>query len=245
MQLERGMKMNDSIFLALDFPTWEETNHFLTTNNLAGVPVKVGMELFFREGPVVVERLRANGHPVFLDLKLHDIPTTIYKAMRNLARLDVTYVNVHGFGGSAMIAAAKEGLVDGAGTLELPKLLVVTLLTSMDQTVLTNELIVDKPLDEMVIQLAQLGKGAGADGVVCSAQEVARLKQQLGSDFLAVTPGIRLSETSADDQKRIATPSEAKGFGADALVIGRSITKATNPKAMYKKAIEEWNHDIS
>lgn len=242
MQLERGMKMKNSIFLALDFPTWEETNDFLEKNKLAGVPVKVGMELFYREGPIVIERLRANGHPIFLDLKLHDIPTTIYKAMRNLASLDVTFVNVHGFGGSKMIEAAKQGLEDGSVNGNIPKLLVVTLLTSMDQEVLTNELQVNQPLSEMVVDLSALGKEAGADGVVCSAQEVTKMKQQLGNDFLAVTPGIRLAATSTDDQKRVATPKVAKQAGADALVIGRSITQATNPQAMYNKAIEEWKH---
>lgn len=242
MQLERGIKMQNPIFLALDFPTWEMTENFLAKHDLAGVPVKVGMELFYREGPIVIEKLRTQGHPIFLDLKLHDIPTTIYKAMRNLAKLDVEFVNVHGFGGSAMIEAAKEGLIDGAITKNPPKLLAVTLLTSMDQCVLSNELKVNKPVEGQVIHLAKLAYNHGADGVVCSAQEVAVLKQKIGSEFLAVTPGIRLTDTTTDDQKRIATPIDAKQAGADALVIGRSITKAKDPLAMYNQAIKEWNY---
>jgi len=234
--------MQQPIYLALDFPTWEETDRFLQTNDLDGVPVKVGMELFYREGPAVIEQLKKRNHPIFLDLKLHDIPTTIYKAMKNLAKLEVDMVNIHGFGGSAMIAAAKQGLIDGSNQAQVAKLLVVTVLTSMDQDVLEQELSIQQPVEKLVTDLALLGKHNGADGVICSAHEAQVIKQACGNDFLAVTPGIRLTDTANDDQKRIATPTFAKKQGVDSLVIGRSITAATEPHVMYKKAIKEWDH---
>lgn len=242
MQLERGMSMQQPIYLALDFPTWEQADHFLETNKLAGVPVKVGMELFYREGPVVIEHLKKRNHPIFLDLKLHDIPTTIYKAMRNLANLGVDMVNIHGLGGSAMIKAAKQGLIDGSNQMQTPKLLVVTMLTSMDQETVEQELAIQQPIETIVTNLALLGKGNGADGVVCSAHEAKAIKRACGDDFLAVTPGIRLTNTANDDQKRVATPVFAKEQGADALVIGRSITASENPTETYQQAVKEWNH---
>lgn len=237
------MHMKPPIYLALDFPTWQETETFLNENQLHGVPVKVGMELFYREGPPVIKALQQHRHPIFLDLKLHDIPTTIYKAMKNVAALGVDFVNVHGLGGADMIRAAKQGLIDGSQQNDKqPKLLVVTVLTSMNQATVTNELQIDQPVEELVTHLANIGKDNGADGVVCSAHEVAQIKAQCGEAFLTITPGIRLNETEQHDQKRVATPQTAHQLGSDYIVIGRSITKAAYPNAMYQQAIKEWNH---
>lgn len=232
--------MKNSIYLALDFPDWKTAEHFLLENGLQGVPVKVGMELFYREGPSMIEKLKINGHNVFLDLKLHDIPTTVERAMRNLAVLDVDMVNVHAFGGSDMIKRAKEGLLSGGG--EHIKLLAVTILTSMSEETMQHELGVRNSLQEQVTKLAKLSKDSGANGVVCSVHEVEKIKEVCGEGFLTVTPGIRLEKTSPDDQHRTATPKQAKAFGTDYLVIGRSITKAEHPKQAYEQAIKEFLH---
>jgi len=232
--------MNKPIYLALDFTNWQETKYFLEKNKLVQVPVKVGMELFYREGPDVIKRLRDRGHEIFLDIKLHDIPTTIYKAMKNIAKLDVALTNVHGLGGGEMIRAAKEGLIDGAKGTRTPELLAVTLLTSIHEEMLETELKINHPIEETVVHLAKLAQTNGADGVVCSAHEVRALKAICGEKFLAVTPGIRLLNSGSDDQKRVATPKIARENGADALVIGRSITLAENPKQAYIMAKEEW-----
>ncbi|MBU5594617.1 orotidine-5'-phosphate decarboxylase [Amphibacillus sp. MSJ-3] len=233
--------MNRPIYLALDFKNWQETELFLVKYQLDQVAVKVGMELFYREGPDVVKRLRDRGHEVFLDIKLHDIPTTIYKAMKNIAKLDVALTNVHGLGGGEMIQAAKAGLLDGANGSNIPDLLAVTLLTSIQEEVLKQELKIQSSVEETVVHLAKLAQDNGADGVVCSAHEVKALKAVCGDQFLAVTPGIRLLNSHSNDQKRVATPSLAKRNGADALVIGRSITLADHPKKAYLTAKEEWN----
>ncbi|GAB2561328.1 orotidine-5'-phosphate decarboxylase [Gracilibacillus alcaliphilus] len=233
--------MKQPFFVALDFRTAQEAQDFITQHQLEGVPVKVGMELFYREGRTMIDWLRAHGHPIFLDLKLHDIPTTVEKAMFNLADLGVDIVNVHAAGGTKMIQAAKRGLAAGAKT-KIPKLIAVTVLTSMDQFTLENELYVKQPLEEAVKRLALLTKESEADGVVCSAHEVPIIKETCGEDFLTVTPGIRLLDSSKDDQQRVATPQLAKQLGADYLVIGRSITQAANPKENYQRVTEEWNN---
>lgn len=235
--------MND-IYLALDFPTWEETNQFINQHKLHGVPVKVGMELFYREGPDVIKRLKENNHPIFLDLKLHDIPTTVHRAMKNLAKLEVDIVNVHALGGSEMIKQAKDGLLNGSKHNYQTKLIAVTILTSFDTETMNNELLLPGQLTDQAVHLAKLAKQGGADGVVCSVHEASDIKTACGSSFLTVTPGIRLKESARDDQKRIATPQYAREHGADILVIGRSITNAGNPYNTYEQAIEEWNHGI-
>jgi len=214
-----------SVFVALDFPTWTETERFLKENNLAGVPVKVGMELFYREGPAIIEKLQAGNHPIFLDLKLHDIPNTVHQAMKNIAALNVDMVTTHAIGGKEMIYQAKQGLA-GSST----KLMAVTILTSMDNNVLGQELGLSGNVEENVIRFAALAKEAGADGVVSSVHEVPVIKKHCGDDFLSITPGIRLADSSQDDQKRVATPEKAKELGSDFLVVGRSITKAENPR---------------
>ncbi|UOQ85516.1 orotidine-5'-phosphate decarboxylase [Gracilibacillus salinarum] len=233
--------MNKPFFLALDFRTGDEVKDFLQSNDLAEAPVKVGMELFYREGPAIISWLNERNHSIFLDLKLHDIPTTVEKAMYNLADLGVDIVNVHAAGGSEMIKAARRGLEAGANG-KVPKLIAVTVLTSMDEDILQKELYVNQSVEEAVQRLALLTKESGADGVVCSAHEVPAIKEVCGKDFLTVTPGIRLADVHNNDQKRVATPALAKQNGADYLVIGRSITQANSPKANYQRVLEEWDH---
>lgn len=234
--------MNQSVYLALDFPNWEETKHFLHTNQLAGVPVKVGMELFYREGPKIIEYLKQDNHAIFLDLKLHDIPTTVMKAMRNIAKLDVEMVNVHALGGAEMIKRAKEGLT--VGNSGKTKLIAVTLLTSMDKQAMNTELHIPGEVDEKVSHFARFASSNGADGVVCSVHETERIKTECGTSFLTVTPGIRLNGTEDNDQKRIASPKFAKKQGTDYIVVGRSVTKAVNPKMAYERVIKEWDNGI-
>lgn len=233
--------MTTSIYVALDFPSWTEANQFLENNQLVGIPVKVGMELFYREGPAFIEKLKKKNHPIFLDLKLHDIPTTVKKAMKNIATLEPDIVNVHALGGAKMIQAAKEGLLSASGNLKT-KLIAVTLLTSHDNRLMNDELLIPGKITENVVHYAQLAKDNGADGVVCSVHEAKQIKEACGSEFLTVTPGIRLEDSASDDQIRIATPAFAKRNGADRLVIGRSITKANEPLEAYKRAVEEWEN---
>mgnify|MGYP001481509060 FL=1 len=233
--------MDKPLFLALDFATGDRAKNFIREHSLQGIPVKVGMELFYREGPEIVTWLKDNGHELFFDLKLHDIPHTVEKAMANLAQLGVNMVNVHALGGSQMIQAAKRGLEKGA-VHELPKLMAVTLLTSMDEETLANELTIDASIEKTAEHLAMMAKESGADGVVCSANEARTIKQACGQEFLTVTPGIRLQGSASNDQVRIATPAYAKQNGADYLVIGRTVTKADNPKQAYQQVVEEWTH---
>jgi len=230
------------IFLALDFPTWCEAKQFIDQNELEGVPVKVGMELFYREGPKVIEQLKLREHPIFLDLKLHDIPTTVMRAMRNLSALEVDYVNVHALGGSDMIKRAKEGLQTSSQGTKEPKLLAVTILTSFDDQMLQRDLTLEGTVEDQVIHFAKLAYGNGADGVVCSVHESEKIKRVTSQSFETVTPGIRLTDDQSDDQKRIATPSFAKSQKVDKIVIGRSITKAENPKLAYNLALKEWKY---
>jgi len=232
----------NNMYIALDFPTWNEVQQFLLTNDLDGVPVKVGMELFYREGPKVIEALKERNHPIFLDLKLHDIPTTVMRTMRNLAALEVDYINVHAFGGSEMIKRAKEGLQSTSSSSHATKLLAVTILTSMNEEMMQRDLRLPGDVEDNVIHLAKVAQDSGADGVVCSVHEVKKIKQHCSSAFLTMTPGIRLSTTDQNDQKRIATPQIAKEIGTDAIVIGRSITRASEPLAAYHQARKEWEN---
>ncbi|MEI3610958.1 orotidine-5'-phosphate decarboxylase [Pseudogracilibacillus sp. SO30301A] len=235
----------DNIYLALDFPTWEESKHFLDKNNLHEVPVKVGMELFYREGTSVIEALKERNHPIFLDLKLHDIPTTVMRTMRNLAALEVEYVNLHALGGRDMIQKAKEGLQSSSTSRHETKLLAVTILTSMDDETIHQDLRLPGTVENNVVHLAKLSKMSGSDGVVCSVHEVEKIKQVCSASFLTMTPGIRLASSNDDDQKRSATPALARKLGTDAIVIGRSITKAQEPLQAYTQAVEEWKNGTS
>lgn len=228
------------MYVALDFPTWEETKFFLDENNLAGVPVKVGMELFYREGIHVIEALKENNHDIFLDLKLFDIPTTVGRAMANLSKLEVDMVNVHALGGSEMIKRAKEGLSSGGHDA---KLIAVTILTSFDEATVNEELRLPNNIENNVVHLSKLSAESGADGVVCSVHEVAAIKEACGSAFQTVTPGIRLASSAQDDQKRVATPAFAREIGSDYIVVGRSITKADNPYQAYEACLKEWHNE--
>jgi len=227
--------MMNNIYLALDFPCWKESKQFIEENGLKGVPVKVGMELFYREGPSVIEKLKENNHPIFLDLKLHDIPTTVRKAMHHIAKLEVDMINVHALGGSEMIQAAKEGLISGESNGHNTKLIAVTVLTSMDKETMNQELLLLGDLDKNVEHFAKFAKNSGADGVVCSVHEAKQIKDVCGSSFLSITPGIRLAQSVQNDQKRIATAAFARRNGADILVIGRSVTQARNPHVAYEQ----------
>ncbi|SFD82011.1 orotidine-5'-phosphate decarboxylase [Lentibacillus persicus] len=234
--------MKGSVFLALDFPVLEQAKDFIEQNELQGVPVKVGMELFYREGLPLIDWLKRNNHEIFLDLKLHDIQTTVKRAMKNLAVLGVDMVNVHALGGSDMIKAAREGLAAGSAAGHNPKLIAVTILTSMENHVMNNELGLQGSIQNNTVHLSNLAYESGADGVVCAVHEAGAIKKVCGPSFLTVTPGIRLLNAAGDDQKRIATPAVARKNGSDILVVGRTVTNAQNPKIAYEEVKKEWSH---
>lgn len=233
--------MHDRPIIALDFPTQKEVAVFLEKfPKEEALFVKVGMELFYAEGPAIVRWLKEQGHDVFLDLKLHDIPNTVKSAMKQLAKLDVDMVNVHASGGKAMMKAAIEGLEEGKIGNERPKCIAVTCLTSLDQEVLNNELLIEKPLEEVVLKWANNAKEAGLDGVVCSPLESKIIHDNLGVDFLTVTPGIRLASDSVNDQKRVTTPAMARELTSSYIVVGRTITGSDDPYATYKKVYQDF-----
>ncbi|KRN28672.1 orotidine-5-phosphate decarboxylase [Lactobacillus selangorensis] len=236
------------VIIALDFENRHQTEQFLTLFDAAPKKpvIKVGMELFYREGPAFVRDLAAQGYAIFLDLKLMDIPHTVEMAMQQLAQLGIAYTTIHANGGSAMIQAAKKGLTTGAAKagLPTPKLLAVTELTSITPAMLKDELHVDLPMQAEVVALAELAQQNGADGVICSPQEVPALQQHLPQDFLFVTPGIRPVGAAKDDQARVATPAEAAQLGSSAIVVGRPITLSQTPFATYQQIRKEFNaHD--
>ena len=225
------------VIVALDFPTRAETLAFLDRFPAGEKPfVKIGMELFYAEGPQVVRDIKARGHRIFLDLKLHDIPNTVKRTMAALSRLDVDLVNLHAAGGSEMMRAALEGLARPDGTR--PLLIAVTQLTSTGPEMLKCELLIDRTMEETVLAYAQNAAASGLDGVVCSPLEAAAVKDRCGADFLTVTPGIRFADSAAGDQKRIMTPENAGRAGCDYLVLGRPITQAADPAAAYRRAVQ-------
>ena len=244
------------VIIACDFKSADETIKFLdritrvrsevvSCDDIgfgAGRPyVKIGMELFYAEGPDMIRQLKARGHKVFLDLKLHDIPNTVKKSMQVIGGYGVDMVNVHASGGVAMMKAAKEGLLLGAARFaDKPKLIAVTQLTSTDEETLHNQLLIDRPMDEVVKKYALNAREAGLDGVVCSAFEAAEIHEACGADFLTITPGIRFAENSNDDQKRVMTPAQAKLAGSDYIVVGRPITAAERPIDAYARCREEF-----
>jgi orotidine-5'-phosphate decarboxylase len=232
--------MGKDVIIACDFASGAETLAFLEKfSALERKPfVKIGMELFYGEGPSIVRKLKCMGHPIFLDLKLHDIPNTVKKAMAVLSRLDVDMVNVHAAGTAAMMAAALEGLTRPDGTR--PMLIAVTQLTSTSQEQMTGELGIEKPLEQVVVDYAQLAQKAGLDGVVCSPLEAGRIHESCGADFCTVTPGVRFADAKKDDQTRITTPAGAKALGSDYIVVGRPITQADDPVAVYRRCLEEF-----
>ena len=223
--------MNKTI-VALDFSTREEVMEFLKGFN-EPIYVKIGMELTYACGLDIVKEVRALGHHIFLDLKLHDIPNTVKGGMKNLAKLDVDIVNLHCAGGVAMMKAAIEGLEMGAVNGKRPLCIGVTQLTSTSKEAMNDELGIPGEVLDCVVNYAKNAKAAGLDGVVCSVHEAKAIHEACGNDFLTVTPGIRLADDSKDDQKRVATPAYAKEIGCDHIVVGRSITQAADPYATY------------
>lgn len=230
--------MNRDVIIALDFPDAATTFDFLDQFREEKPFVKIGMALFYAEGPQMVRGIKARGHKIFLDLKLHDIPHTVECAMRSLASLDVDMVNVHAAGTRAMMEAGLKGLMRPDGSR--PLLIAVTQLTSTDETRMREELLIDRPLEEVVASYAANAKAAGLDGVVCSPLEASKVHDICGKGFVTVTPGIRLAGDDKGDQKRVTTPADAGALGSDYIVVGRSITAADDPVAAYRRCAEEF-----
>ena len=230
--------MGKDVIVALDFDGREKTLAFLDRFTEEKPFVKIGMELFYAEGPFVVREIRARGHKIFLDLKLHDIPNTVKKAMAALSALDVDIVNVHAAGTGAMMSAALAGLTRPDGTR--PLLIAVTQLTSTDQDMLEKELWIEKPMEEVVLHYAEIASIVGLDGVVCSPLEAGGIHERCGKNFLTVTPGVRFAGGDAGDQKRVTTPAKAKELGSDYIVVGRPITQAEDPVAAYRRCVAEF-----
>ncbi len=233
--------MDNSLIIALDFASGREVENFLKPFEGRELFVKIGMELFYQEGPSIVYQLKELGHRIFLDLKLHDIPNTVKSAMKGLARLQCDLVNVHASGGKEMMQAALEGLEAGtAAGGERPECIAVTQLTSTSQEQMNQEQLIHVSLQESVLHYATLTKDAGLDGVVCSVWEAGVIRENLGNSFLTVCPGIRRPEDHPQDQKRIATPELARCSGVSAIVVGRSITKSRDPLKSYQQWMEVW-----
>ena len=230
--------MGKAVIIACDFKDKEETLNFLNKFEDEKLYLKIGMELFYSEGPEIVREIKKRGHKIFLDLKLHDIPNTVEKAMKSLAKLDVDMTNVHASGTIKMMEAGLRGLTKEDGTR--PILIAVTQLTSTSQEVMEQDLLIKENIEDVVMHYAENSKKAGLDGVVCSPLEVQAVKKKCGKEFLTITPGIRFSEDSKDDQSRITTPAKAKELGSDYIVVGRSITKAENPQEAYRKCVEDF-----
>lgn len=226
------------VIVALDFKDRKTTIAFLENFDEAKPFVKVGMELFYAEGPSIIREIRELGHKIFLDLKVHDIPNTAAGAMRSLAGLGVDMVNVHASGGIAMMTAAREAACSQSG--KRPLVIAVTQLTSTSEQVLNKELLIDKGMEETVLHYARNAREAGLDGIVCSPLEVPAVKQELGSHFVTVAPGIRFDHTDAGDQVRITTPKQAGESGTDFIVVGRPITKADDPQSAYKQCLQDF-----
>ena len=230
--------MGKDVIIACDFNSAEETFAFLDKFTGKKPFVKIGMELFYAEGPEIVREIKKRGHKIFLDLKLHDIPNTVMKAMKVLSGLDVDMVNVHAAGTIAMMEAAIKGLTREDGTR--PLLIAVTQLTSTDEERMQKELYINKSLEETVMHYAKNAADAGLDGVVCSPLEAGKVHGVCGNGFVTVTPGIRFADGEAGDQVRITTPAKAKEIGSDYIVVGRPITQADDPVAAYEGCVEEF-----
>ena len=230
--------MGKDVIVACDFASAEQVFTFLDKFQDEKPFVKIGMELFYAEGPEIVRQIKARGHKIFLDLKLHDIPNTVKKSMAVLSRLDVDMTNLHAAGTISMMQAAIEGLTRADGTR--PMLIAVTQLTSTDQERMTNDLLIDKPIDEVVMHYAHNAKIAGLDGVVCSPLEAGKVHDRCGNDFCTVTPGVRFADGDIGDQKRVMTPAEAKKIGSDYIVVGRPITAAADPVTAYRRCVAEF-----
>ncbi len=225
---------NCNVIIACDFPSAQTCLEFLNRFGRERPWVKIGMELYYAEGPAIVRQLKERGHPVFLDLKLHDIPNTVRKAMHVLSDLGADMVNLHAAGTKSMMEAAREGLGDSA------KLLAVTMLTSTDQVRMEREIMISAPIEDVVLRYAKNAAEAGLDGVVCSPLEAGKVHDVCGSSFLTVTPGIRFSANSVGDQVRVTTPAVAKKLGSDYIVVGRPITEAADPVMAWRRCVDEF-----
>ena len=230
--------MCKDVIVACDFDSKEKTLAFLDQFQGEKPFVKIGMELYYAEGPAIVKEIKARGHKIFLDLKLHDIPTTVKKAMAVLSGLDVDICNLHAAGTSRMMEAALEGLTRPDGTR--PLLIAVTQLTSTDEEIMKRDLLIDQPLDKVVMHYAKNAADAGLDGVVCSPLEAGKVHDVCGKQFLTVTPGVRFAGGDVGDQKRVTTPEKAKELGSDYIVVGRPITAAEDPVAAWKRCVSEF-----
>ena len=232
--------MGKDVIVACDFASAEATFAFLDKfANCTRKPfVKIGMELYYAEGPAIVKEIKARGHKIFLDLKLHDIPTTVKKAMAVLSKLDVDITNLHAAGTTAMMEGALEGLTRPDGTR--PLLIAVTQLTSTDQEAMERDILINRPIDEVVMHYAQTAKNAGLDGIVCSPLEAGKVHDRCGENFLTITPGVRFADGDIGDQKRVMTPAAAKEIGSDYIVVGRPITAAEDPVAAYERCVAEF-----
>ena len=232
--------MGKDVIVACDFASAEATYAFLDkfANSSRKPFVKIGMELYYAEGPAIVKGIKARGHKIFLDLKLHDIPNTVKKAMAVLSKLDVDITNLHAAGATAMMQGALEGLTRPDGTR--PLLIAVTQLTSTDQETMERDLLIKEPIDQVVMHYAETAKNAGLDGVVCSPLEAGKVHDRCGKQFLTITPGVRFADGDIGDQKRVMTPAAAKEIGSDYIVVGRPITAAADPVAAYERCVAEF-----
>ena len=230
--------MGKDVIIACDFDSAEKTFAFLDKFTGRKPFVKIGMELYYAEGPSIVKEIKARGHKIFLDLKLHDIPNTVKKSMAVLSRLDVDMTNLHAAGTKRMMEAAIEGLTRPDGTR--PMLIAVTQLTSTDQESMENDLLIKEPIDKVVMHYASCAKDAGLDGVVCSPLEAEKVHATCGKNFVTVTPGVRFADGDVGDQKRVMTPAEANRIGSDYIVVGRPITAAEDPVAAYERCCREF-----
>ena len=230
--------MGKDVIIACDFASADAVFSFLDKFKEEKPFVKIGMELFYAEGPSIVKRIKERGHKIFLDLKLHDIPNTVKKSMAVLSRLDVDMTNLHAAGTGRMMEAAIEGLTREDGTR--PLLIAVTQLTSTDEDTMKRDLLIDKPMAEVVMHYAECAKNSGLDGVVCSPLEAGKVHERCEKSFLTVTPGVRFADGDVGDQKRVMTPAEAKRIGSDYIVVGRPITAAADPVAAYNRCVKEF-----
>ena len=230
--------MAKDVIIACDFASAEQTFAFLDKFTEEKPFVKIGMELYYAEGPSIVKAIKERGHKIFLDLKLHDIPNTVKKAMAVLSKLDVDMTNLHAAGSSNMMKAALEGLTREDGSR--PILIAVTQLTSTDEETMRKDLLIEKPLDEVVMSYAKTAELSGLDGVVCSPLEAGKVHAHCGENFVTVTPGVRFADGEVGDQKRVTTPEKARELGSDYIVVGRPITAADDPVAAYKRCVKEF-----
>ena len=230
--------MGKDVIVACDFASAEQTFRFLDQFTGRKPFVKIGMELFYAEGPSIVRQIKARGHKIFLDLKLHDIPNTVKKAMAVLRNLDVDITNLHAAGTTAMMQGALEGLTREDGTR--PLLIAVTQLTSTDQESMERDILIREPIDQVVMHYAKTAKNAGLDGIVCSPLEAGKVHDTCGKEFLTITPGVRFADGDVGDQKRVMTPAQAKLIGSDYIVVGRPITAAADPVAAYERCVAEF-----